>query len=135
MSSPHPPTGPTSSSPQAEPAWNPGGASLSYINKTGGRKFGFMGFLLRTSPAPIAPAADALNSDGSAFEGFPCFVCWVLIVVAMPVTSFALGTWQVYRLQWKKGLIEKYSNNLAKPPIILPKDVGYSIVKVCKLIV
>jgi len=91
----------------------------------------------RTSiPRPYAPAADALNSDGSAFEGgFPCFVCWVLIVVAMPITSFALGTWQVYRLQWKKGLIEKYSNNLAKPPIILPKDVRYSIVKVCKLIV
>ena len=87
-------------------------------------------------PRPYAPAADALNSDGSAFEGgFPCFVCWVLIVVAMPITSFALGTWQVYRLQWKKGLIEKYSNNLAKPPIILPKDVRYSIVKVCKLIV
>jgi len=50
--------------------------------------------------------------------------CQVLIVVAMPVTSFALGTWQVYRLQWKKGLIEKYSNNLNQPPIILPKDVG-----------
>jgi hypothetical protein len=43
----------------------------------------------------------------------------------MPITSFALGTWQVYRLKWKKGLIERYSENLRQPPIILPKDVGF----------
>src|SRR5579859_7554746 len=43
----------------------------------------------------------------------------------MPITSFALGTWQVYRLKWKKGLIERYTKNLQEPPIILPKDVGY----------
>ena len=43
----------------------------------------------------------------------------------MPVTSFALGTWQVYRLKWKKELIERYTENLQQPPIILPKDVGY----------
>jgi len=42
----------------------------------------------------------------------------------MPVTSFALGTWQVYRLKWKKGLIERYTNNLQQPAIILPKDIG-----------
>jgi surfeit locus 1 family protein len=50
--------------------------------------------------------------------------CLVLTLVAMPITSFALGTWQVYRLQWKKDLIDKYSNNLRQPAIILPKDVG-----------
>lgn len=48
----------------------------------------------------------------------------VLTLVAMPITSFALGTWQVYRLQWKKDLIEKYTKNLRQPAIILPKDVG-----------
>lgn len=48
-----------------------------------------------------------------------------LTIVAMPITAFALGTWQVYRLKWKKGLIERYSENLGKDAIILPKDVGY----------
>jgi surfeit locus 1 family protein len=43
----------------------------------------------------------------------------------MPITSFALGTWQIYRLKWKKGLIERYSENLRQEPIILPTDIGY----------
>ena len=49
----------------------------------------------------------------------------MLTLVAMPITSFALGTWQVYRLRWKKELIERYSNNLRQDTIILPRDVGY----------
>jgi len=44
----------------------------------------------------------------------------------MPITSFALGTWQIYRLKWKKGLIERYSENLQQDPIILPADIGYA---------
>lgn len=31
----------------------------------------------------------------------------------------------MYRLKWKQGLIERYSENLRQPPIILPKDVGF----------
>lgn len=47
-SSPHPPAAPTSSVEQVEPAWNPGGRNLSYINKTGGKKLGVIGILLCT---------------------------------------------------------------------------------------
>jgi hypothetical protein len=52
MSAPHPPTsGVGATRQQAEPAWNPGGKNLSYINKTGRGKFGFIGVLLRISSA------------------------------------------------------------------------------------
>ena len=106
MSTPHPPTsGVGATAEQIEPAWNPGGKNLSYINKTGRRKLGVIGVLLSNFSPPPPPT--------------------MLMIVAMPITSFALGTWQVYRLKWKKELIERYSNNLRQPPIILPKDVGY----------
>jgi len=73
---------------------------------------------------PARLSCSARRSSSAVF-----FVLAVLFVnthmlVAMPITSFALGTWQVYRLQWKKDLIEKYSNNLRQPAVILPKDVG-----------
>jgi SURF1 family len=103
MSKPHPPTSGVSSTVEhAEPAWNPGGKNLSYINKTGRKKLGVIGVILSLFPSRS-----------------------LLIEVAMPITSFALGTWQVYRLKWKKSLIERYSENLRQPPIILPKDVGF----------
>jgi SURF1 family len=111
MSSPHPPSSQPGPTEQLEPAWNPGGRHLSYINKTGRRKIGVIGFLLSFLPLRLkAP----------------------LTSVAMPVTSFALGTWQVYRLQWKKELIDRYSENLRKPAIILPRDVG-SVLKLTSL--
>ena len=51
MSTPHPPSSPTAGpSEQLEPAWNPGGRNLSYINKTGRRKFGVIGILLGPVP-------------------------------------------------------------------------------------
>src|SRR5204863_6516494 len=99
MSTPHAPSSPNPGPAEPlEPAWNPGGRNLSYINKAGRRKIGVIGFLLCSS-------AHNLGAD---------------FVVAMPITSFALGTWQVYRLQWKKKLIEQYTENLRQPPIILP---------------
>lgn len=39
---------------------------------------------------------------------------------AMPVTAFCLGTWQVYRLRWKKGLIAELETRTTQPPITLP---------------
>jgi len=49
MTSPHPPSAPASGpAEQIEPAWNPGGRSLSYINRAGSRKLGVIGVLLRT---------------------------------------------------------------------------------------
>jgi len=55
MSTPHPPTSSSGTVEQTEPAWNPGGRNLSYINKTGRRKFGVIGVLLSLSPIPPDP--------------------------------------------------------------------------------
>ncbi|BFZ64579.1 surf-like protein [Saitoella coloradoensis] len=41
----------------------------------------------------------------------------------VPVTGFALGTWQVYRRNWKLDLIEKYEARLDMPPAILPPNL------------
>lgn len=60
MSTPHPPTSSSGTVEQTEPAWNPGGRNLSYINKTGRRKFGVIGVLLSLSPIP--PQSQSLRS-------------------------------------------------------------------------
>ncbi|EFE33835.1 uncharacterized protein ARB_07300 [Trichophyton benhamiae CBS 112371] len=41
----------------------------------------------------------------------------------IPVTAFALGTWQVQRLEWKSNLIAKFEDRLIKPPLPLPPVV------------
>jgi surfeit locus 1 family protein len=45
-------------------------------------------------------------------------------IVAIPVTAFALGTWQVKRLEWKTNLIAKYEDRLVRPPLPLPPIVN-----------
>lgn len=39
------------------------------------------------------------------------------LLAAMPVISFGLGTWQVYRLQWKKSLIQQLEDRTMKEPL------------------
>ncbi|KAI8915642.1 SURF1 family-domain-containing protein [Gorgonomyces haynaldii] len=43
---------------------------------------------------------------------------------AIPTTTFGLGVWQTYRLQWKLGLIEQMEQRLHMPPkqLELPVD-------------
>lgn len=41
----------------------------------------------------------------------------------IPIISFALGTWQIQRLEWKTNLIAKYEDRLVKPPLPLPPSV------------
>lgn len=46
------------------------------------------------------------------------------LMIAMPIISFALGCWQVKRLQWKVDLIKKAEFQLAEPPLNgLPADL------------
>ncbi|XP_069365140.1 protein phosphatase 1 regulatory subunit 12A-like isoform X3 [Maniola hyperantus] len=40
----------------------------------------------------------------------------------IPVTSFGLGCWQVYRLQWKLELIEILQAKSNAPPVEMPED-------------
>ncbi|GAV52981.1 hypothetical protein ZYGR_0AI02630 [Zygosaccharomyces rouxii] len=43
------------------------------------------------------------------------------LMIAMPVISFYLGTWQVRRLEWKNNLIARCESRLTYPPVPLPK--------------
>ncbi len=43
------------------------------------------------------------------------------LMIAMPVISFYLGTWQMRRLDWKTKLIAECETKLTYPPINLPK--------------
>ncbi|XP_072931060.1 surfeit locus protein 1 isoform X1 [Epargyreus clarus] len=45
---------------------------------------------------------------------------WVLLMI--PVTSFGLGCWQVYRLQWKLELIDILHAKTNANPIDMPQD-------------
>ena len=42
-----------------------------------------------------------------------------VLLLAMPIVAFGLGTWQVYRLQWKKGLIEQLNDRTMQEPIVI----------------
>lgn len=44
----------------------------------------------------------------------------MLGLALIPITAFALGTWQVQRLDWKTKLIAKFEDRLVKPPLPLP---------------
>lgn len=47
----------------------------------------------------------------------------LLVLAVIPVTAFALGTWQVYRLRWKTDLIAKCEDRLYREPLPLPPVV------------
>lgn len=42
---------------------------------------------------------------------------------AVPILTFALGTWQLQRLQWKIALIDELTEKLEREPISLPNNV------------
>jgi surfeit locus 1 family protein len=41
----------------------------------------------------------------------------------MPITAFALGTWQVFRLDWKTKLMAKFEDRLVREPLPLPPRI------------
>ncbi|PQE06168.1 hypothetical protein CJF30_00005128 [Rutstroemia sp. NJR-2017a BBW] len=52
-----------------------------------------------------------------------------LIVLALiPITAFALGTWQVQRLDWKSKLIAKFEDRLVRDPLPLPPLIDPSAI-------
>ncbi|KAL2866029.1 cytochrome oxidase assembly protein SHY1 [Aspergillus lucknowensis] len=52
----------------------------------------------------------------------------LIILALIPVISFALGTWQIQRLDWKTNLIAKYEDRLVKDPLPLPPRIDPSVV-------
>ncbi|MCJ1314598.1 Surfeit locus protein 1 [Agyrium rufum] len=47
----------------------------------------------------------------------------LIILALIPVTAFALGTWQVFRLEWKSKLIAQLEDRLVRPPLALPPQI------------
>ncbi|KAL2831225.1 putative COX1 assembly protein Shy1 [Aspergillus cavernicola] len=52
----------------------------------------------------------------------------LIILALIPIISFALGSWQIQRLDWKTKLIAKYEDRLVKHPLPLPPRVDPSVV-------
>ncbi|EJP62269.1 SURF1 family protein [Beauveria bassiana ARSEF 2860] len=52
----------------------------------------------------------------------------LIILALIPITAFALGTWQVQRLGWKTDLIAKYEDRLVRDPLPLPPHIDPSAV-------
>lgn len=46
----------------------------------------------------------------------------------IPITAFALGTWQVQRLKWKTDLLAKLEDRLVRDPLPLPPHIDPSAV-------
>ncbi|KAL2874255.1 surf-like protein [Colletotrichum sp. CLE4] len=47
----------------------------------------------------------------------------LIILALIPITAFALGTWQVQRLGWKTELIAKFEDRLVRDPLPLPPKI------------
>lgn len=45
-----------------------------------------------------------------------------LLILIIPVTTFCLGTWQIFRLRWKIGLIEELEQKTRKPAVDIPLE-------------
>ncbi|KAH7886146.1 SURF1 family-domain-containing protein [Phlebopus sp. FC_14] len=52
----------------------------------------------------------------------------VLLLGFIPIFTFALGTWQMQRLQWKVSLIDELEEKLQREPILLPKRINVSVI-------
>lgn len=44
------------------------------------------------------------------------------LLLIIPVSTFGLGTWQIKRLQWKKGLIKELEARTTAPVLDLPEE-------------
>jgi surfeit locus 1 family protein len=53
----------------------------------------------------------------------------LIILAIMPLCAFALGTWQIFRLDQKVEMIARFSDQLARPPLALPPVVDPEAVK------
>lgn len=50
------------------------------------------------------------------------------VAALIPITAFALGTWQVQRLGWKTELIAKLEDRLIRDPLPLPPRVDPAVI-------
>lgn len=62
-------------------------------------------------------------SQGIEFDGSTSRKVFFGLLCLAPIITFALGTWQVKRLQWKNKLVAECEDRLTYKPIALPKSV------------
>ncbi|QDS68071.1 hypothetical protein FKW77_009894 [Venturia effusa] len=53
----------------------------------------------------------------------------IILLALMPITAFALGCWQVHRLNWKADLIARFEDRLIRDPLELPPRIDPSAIK------
>jgi surfeit locus 1 family protein len=85
---------------------------------------------------PLAPRRTAYSNPGddpsftSIVDNPPTLVKTgrrhgpgLIILALIPITAFALGSWQVQRLGWKTDLIAKFEDRLVREPLPLPPRI------------
>ncbi|KAI5777371.1 SURF-family protein [Geopyxis carbonaria] len=95
----------------------------------------FAGCLRRPAPNPAARRFASSPADQPEFQSIldqPAQLVrsgkkkhgpGLLVLIAIPVTAFAMGTWQVQRLEWKTALVARYEDRLLRPPLPLPPAI------------
>ncbi|XP_316569.4 SURF1-like protein [Anopheles gambiae] len=73
----------------------------------------------RTKPR-ISPPPKLKSSSTDSTAGISPFG-WGLLII--PATTFGLGCWQVYRKQWKEGLIDELERKIHMSPVPIPDDL------------
>ena len=53
----------------------------------------------------------------------------IALLALIPITAFALGTWQVQRLEWKTKLLARFEDRLVRPPLPLPPRIDPDAIK------
>ncbi|KAM0798281.1 SURF1 family-domain-containing protein [Usnea florida] len=53
----------------------------------------------------------------------------LLVLLLIPGIAFGLGTWQVFRLQWKTDLIARFEDRILRPPLPLPPRIDPAAIK------
>ena len=72
------------------------------------------------SPCKVVFRTFATNNTSASLKGQA-----PLLLAAMPIISFGLGTWQVYRLQWKKSLIQQLEDRTMKEPLEITDSLEF----------
>ncbi|KAJ1739297.1 surf-like protein [Coemansia sp. RSA 989] len=81
----------------------------------------------RSRPAPRRSYAQRLDADDSVLtsEWHRRLLSWKTVgLFTIPLAAFALGTWQVQRLKWKRALLDDINDRMHRRPIPLPLRVS-----------
>ncbi|EQL03552.1 surfeit 1 [Ophiocordyceps sinensis CO18] len=52
----------------------------------------------------------------------------IIVLALIPITAFALGSWQVQRLGWKTELVAKLEDRLVRDPLPLPPRIDPAVI-------